>query len=86
MSQFKVAIKRDRDWFAATGDLQIDDTLKFGMMQIVEMLEESPTRFLKLTDGRFLELTQELRNRVAELSSMGTSTGKKSASLPSAHC
>ncbi|MDB4413438.1 DEAD/DEAH box helicase [Pirellulaceae bacterium] len=77
LSQFKVAIKRDRDWFAATGDLQIDDTLKFGMMQIVEMIEESPTRFLRLTNGRFLELTQELRNRVAELSSMGTSTGAK---------
>lgn len=77
MSQFKVAIKKDRDWFAATGDLQIDETLKFGMMQIVDMLEESPTRFLKLTDGRFLELTQELRNRVAELSSMGTVAGEK---------
>ncbi|MEB3227432.1 MAG: DEAD/DEAH box helicase, partial [Synechocystis sp.] len=65
--QFKLNIKRQRDWFAAEGELQIDDNLVMGLQQLMELLENSPGRFVPLADGQFLALTNEFRQRLEEL-------------------
>ena len=71
-SSFRVSVKRDRDWFAASGDLAVDDDLKLDLMQLFELVAESPSRFVKLDDGRFLALTSELRQRIADIAAYGT--------------
>lgn len=70
-SQFQMNIRKDRDWFAATGTLKVDKSLTLDMLQLIELVEASPGRFVKLDDGRFLALTEQLRQRVDELAAYG---------------
>ena len=66
-SQFKMSIRRDKDWFAASGRLIVDDELTIDMMKLLELCEISTSRFIELDDGQYLALTDEFRRRIAEL-------------------
>lgn len=68
---FRVDIRRDRDWFAASGTLKVDDSLSLDMMQLLEMVDASPTRFVRLSDGRFLALTNRFRQHLEAMSAYG---------------
>ncbi|MGZ0169163.1 MAG: DEAD/DEAH box helicase [Planctomycetales bacterium] len=70
-SQMQVRIKKDRDWFAASGKLVVDKDLSLDMMRLIELVESSPSRFVQLDDGRFLALTEQLRRRIEELGAFG---------------
>ncbi len=70
-AQLHMSIRRDRDWFAASGKLKVDPSLTIDMMKLIELVEASPSRFVQLDDGRFLALTDRLRQRVQELAAYG---------------
>ncbi|MBM4089832.1 MAG: hypothetical protein FJ276_10480, partial [Planctomycetes bacterium] len=70
-SQFQVRIRKDRDWFAASGALEVDPSLSLDMLKLIELVEASPSRFVQLDDGRFLALTEQLRQRIKELAAYG---------------
>jgi hypothetical protein len=46
------------------------------MQRLMELLEASPGRFVKLQDGQFLALTQEFRKRLDELRAFSEKNGK----------
>jgi superfamily II DNA or RNA helicase len=66
-SQFQLSIRRDKDWFAASGNLKVDEELTIDMMKLLELTELSNSRFIELDDGQYLALTDEFRRRLAEL-------------------
>ncbi|TWT73959.1 DEAD/DEAH box helicase [Allorhodopirellula solitaria] len=68
---FRVDIRRDRDWFAASGTLQVNDSLSLDMMQLLDMVDASPNRFVQLDDGRFLALTNQFRQHLEAMSAYG---------------
>lgn len=70
-SQMQIRIKKDRDWFAASGKLVVDKDLSLDMMRLIELVETSSSRFVQLDDGRFLALTEQLRRRVEEFGAFG---------------
>ena len=74
---FEVSIRRDRDWFAASGKLKVNDDLTVDLMKLLDLASASPSRFVQLDDGRFLELTQDLRQRIADIAAFGTSMKNK---------
>ena len=76
-AQFHVQVRQDRDWFAASGTLKVDQSLTVDMMRLIELVESSPSRFVKLDDGRFLALTEQLQRRVEELAAFGDRRGSK---------
>lgn len=67
----RVRIERDKDWFAASGELVVDELLKLDMLQLMDFVSASPSRFVQVSDGRFLALTEQLRKRVLELAAYG---------------
>ena len=75
LSSFKIQIQRQRDWFAASGELQISDDEVMDMQRLMELLEASPGRFVKLADGQFLALTQEFRKRLDDLRAYSEKSG-----------
>jgi hypothetical protein len=75
LSNFKIQIQRQRDWFAASGELQISDDQIMDMQRLMELLEKSPGRFIKLADGQFLALTQEFRKRLDDLRAYSETSG-----------
>ena len=76
LGDFKVQIERQRDWFAASGELPISDDQVLDMQRLMALLEASPGRFIKLADGEFIALTQEFRKRLEDLRAFSENSGK----------
>lgn len=74
--RFSMQIKKDRDWFKATGSLQIDDTLALDLRNLLDMLNRATGRFIPLDDGTFLAITGQLRKRLDELTAFSEGHGK----------
>lgn len=56
-----------QDWFALSGNLQIDQDEVIGLKSLLDHMRSSHSRFIPMGDGQFLALTQEFRNRLEEL-------------------
>ncbi|MDJ0726966.1 MAG: DEAD/DEAH box helicase [Prochloraceae cyanobacterium] len=75
-SNFKMQIGRQQDWFAATGELKIDENLVLDMENLLMLLEQTPSRFIPLGNGEFLALTKAFRQRLDELRILSEKQGK----------
>ncbi len=75
MSDFQMQINRQNDWFAASGELKLDENLVLDMENLLVLLEQTPSRFIPLGDGQFIALTQQFRQRLDELRAFGSKQG-----------
>ena len=73
---FQLGLTGGRNWFAVDGKLQLDNNLVLDMQQLLELLAQTPGRFLPLGDGQFLALTQAFRKRLEELRVFASKRGK----------
>jgi superfamily II DNA or RNA helicase len=71
----RMNIKRDKDWFAASGEVQIDENRVMDLRTLLDSLKNSRGRFVALGDNQFMALTSELHRRLMELASYGTEHG-----------
>ncbi|CAH0252722.1 RNA polymerase-associated protein RapA [Massilia sp. Bi118] len=62
----RLNIRRDKDWFAANGEVQIDENKVMNLRELLGRLRED--RFVALGDNQFLALTDELHRRLTDLS------------------
>ena len=76
LKDFQLKIQRQNDWFATTGELKLDDDLVLDMQRLMALLDQTPSRFVPLGDGKFLALTQEFRKRLDELRAFSEKQGK----------
>ncbi|MBZ2206399.1 DEAD/DEAH box helicase [Massilia soli] len=71
----RISIKRDKDWFAADGEVQVDEDKVLDLRTLLEMLKSSKGRFVELADNQFVALSSELHRRLMELASFGEQHG-----------
>ncbi|MES2149998.1 MAG: DEAD/DEAH box helicase [Pseudomonadota bacterium] len=71
----RLTIKRDKDWFAANGEIQVDEDKVMDLRQLLEAIKGSKGRFVALGDNQFMALTSELHRRLMELSSFSDAHG-----------
>ena len=76
ISDFQMQIRRQNDWFAASGELKLDDDLVLDMENLLTLLEQTPSRFIQIKEGQFIALTQQFRQRLDELRAYGNKKGK----------
>ena len=62
----RIQIRRDKDWFAANGEVQVDENKVMDLRDLLSRLKED--RFIALGDNQFLALTHELHRRLMDLS------------------
>ncbi len=72
--QMKVA--GSKNWFEATGQLRVDEDRVLDMRQLLELLDQTRSRFIPLGDGQFLALTKEFRKRLDELRAISEEHGR----------
>lgn len=77
LSDFKLKISRENDWFATSGEVKVNDNEVMELQQLLGLLDQTPGRFIPLGDGQFLALTKEFRQRLDELRLVSTKHGKK---------
>ncbi len=63
----RLTIKRDKDWFAANGEVVVDEGRVLDLLSLLEKLRGSEGRFVALGDNQFLALTNELHRRLTDL-------------------
>ena len=71
LSQVQFSVRKEKDWFSVEGNLEIDNDQILDMQKLMNLLNTSSSRFLKLEDGQVFALTQELRKRLDDLSGLG---------------
>jgi SNF2 family DNA or RNA helicase len=64
----RLTIKRDKDWFAADGEVVVDENKVLDLRSLLERLRESEGRFVALGDNQYLALSHELHRRLMDLS------------------
>ena len=74
--RFSMRVQGQADWFAVSGDLQVDDDLVMNLTELLSAMESGPGRFIRLRDGQFLALTQAFRKRLEEMAASGRASGK----------
>lgn len=76
-NSLRLHIRKDREMFAASGSVIVNPELTIDLLQMIDLLDASPSRFVKLDDGRFLALTERLRQQVETLSMFGDRSVKQ---------
>jgi SNF2 family DNA or RNA helicase len=76
LDQFRLTIRRQQDWFGATGELRLGEDQVLDMRRLLELVQHTPSRFVPLGEGRFLALTREFRKRLDDLHSFTEPTAK----------
>lgn len=76
LKDFSMKVQRQRDWFAASGELTLDDGQVLDMQHLLSLLEKTPGRFIPLGEGQFLAMTEEFRKRLDELRTFSERQGK----------
>jgi superfamily II DNA or RNA helicase len=74
--QFSINIKRQRDWFEASGELKISHDDVLNMQELMTLLDQSTGRFLPLGDGEFIALTETFRKQLENLRGFSEKSGK----------
>ena len=69
--QLRLAIKSHKDWFAASGELQVDEEQVMDLRTLLELVRSGKGRFIELGENRFLALAEELHRRLSEVSAYG---------------
>ncbi len=75
MNQMQLTVTRQKDWFELDGSLQLEESQVIDMKRLLSLLEHSEGRFIKLGEGEFLAITQELHHRLESIRRM-TDGGK----------
>ena len=70
LGQLRVQVHTKQEWLAVQGELQVDEALVLGLQQLIGLSRGSKSRFVPLGEGRFLALTQELRERLDDLAAV----------------
>lgn len=76
LSHVHFAVRKTNDWFSLSGDVQIDENHVIEIQNLMALLSASKGRFVKLDDGQFITLTNELRQRLDDLAGLGRKSGK----------
>ncbi|TWI61782.1 SNF2 family DNA or RNA helicase [Pseudoduganella lurida] len=69
--QLKLSIKSKKDWFEASGKLQVDENRVMDLRALLDLIRANKSRFIALGDKQFLALSEELYRRLAELDAYG---------------
>lgn len=70
-TQLRVTVRKvDGKWFAANGELKVDEDTVLSLKELLEAVKLNPTRFITLRNGEFLSLTTKLHRQLNELASI----------------
>jgi hypothetical protein len=64
--QMRLNIKSDKDWFAASGELQIDEDKVMDLRALLELMQNSQSRFVEPSAEPLLALTDALYRRLQQ--------------------
>jgi len=70
-----VQVSSGRDWLALTGEAQLDESRVLSLQELMALSRASRSRFVRLGEGEYLALSEQLRQQLRDLDALGQ--GKK---------
>ncbi len=67
MGQLRLSMRQHGDWFALQGEVALDDGRVLQLRQLIELTRAGNGRFVRLGDGDWLALGDDLRRRLEDL-------------------
>ncbi|WP_225861237.1 DEAD/DEAH box helicase [Ideonella benzenivorans] len=77
LSALTLRVHTRQEWLALEGELAVDEELVLGLQQLLALQKGRKSRFVPLGEGRFLALTQELRERLEALATVAEARAGK---------
>ena len=77
LQQLSLKVQTRQDWLAVQGGVAVDEGLVVSLQQLLAFAAASRSRFMPLGEGRYLALTQELRERMDDLAAVAESHAKR---------
>lgn len=68
--ELEMKVKKDRNWFAVDGQLQVDEDTVLDVAALLARMENAHGRFIDLGNGQFLALTEKFRRRLEQLADL----------------
>ncbi len=69
-------VKSATSWFELQGELKVDEETVVSLQQLLSMTQQAHGKFVQLSDGEFLALSDELRKRLDDLRAFSVSDKK----------
>ncbi len=70
-----ISMRKSHDWFEINGDLKVDAKRVVSFQQLLDL--QSNDKFIELSNGEFIALTDELKKRIAEVANYSLSIDGK---------
>jgi superfamily II DNA or RNA helicase len=81
IGQLGVKVRTHEHWLSINGELQVDEELVVSLQQLIAFGASSRSRFMPLGEGRYVALTQELRERIDDLAAVVEAHAGKAGNL-----
>ncbi|MBP6676405.1 MAG: DEAD/DEAH box helicase [Vitreoscilla sp.] len=81
IGQLSLKVQTKQDWLGLQGELKVDEELVVSLQQLLGWASTHKSRFMPLGDGRYLALTQELRERMDDIAAVTESHAQRGHSL-----
>ncbi|MCR5361724.1 MAG: DEAD/DEAH box helicase [Bacteroidales bacterium] len=78
VKSWNVSIGKHGDWFEVEGEVPIDEKTVVSFAQLLEMLDAGRGRFIRIDDGQYLSLTDNLRRQLRRIESVAQNVRGKS--------
>lgn len=69
-SSWNVGLKSHNGWFDIEGDVRIDNDTVLTMAQMLDMVQQSKGKYLRLTDDLFIAIDKKLRRQLERIEAM----------------
>ncbi len=74
-SQVSTTVHKDREWFAVSGEVAVDDDLVLDMRELLDALDHAVGRFVPVGKGRLVALADDLRRQLETLRAASAGRG-----------
>jgi superfamily II DNA or RNA helicase len=71
LGDLHLCVRRQRDWFSVSGDVQVNEELTLNLTELIRLTGLSSGRFIAIGDGQYLALTEEFRRRIEDMTVLG---------------
>jgi SNF2 family DNA or RNA helicase len=76
-SNLRLHVKSNINWFELEGELKVDENTVLTISALLEMVRHGHGRFIELSNGEFLALTEQLRKRLSEIADVSSESKDK---------
>ncbi|MDQ6992020.1 MAG: DEAD/DEAH box helicase [Mariprofundus sp.] len=70
LSQFNISMNSQQDWFEIEGDVQVNEAQVLSLKQLLDLVQASPGRFIRLGEEQVLSLSSALYQRLEAIQSV----------------